>query len=600
MSIYHEWLAKIRENEKQWEAFQKGGHTVVIAGPGSGKTRVLAVKIAQLLRDEISAPRGVACLTYTRMMAKELETRLESLGILDRPNVVVGTVHSFCLGHVVEPFAEVFGLDTPQPIRIAPVRVWNSCLDQARREVMGIGYDPKIKKDRDFKTEITKYHLQNIDIPLEEWKNQVYARVLWSHYQLLHEQGYVDFDLIVKAALSLIASQDLVRKSLYAKFAWLAVDEYQDLGYPLFRIVTEMIEHTPIKLFAIGDPDQSIFDFAGTDPKYLKELTERPEMKPVIKLAKNYRATSEVIAISKAVLSPYCDYYSEKNGGACRIFETHPYEQGGLVATLAQKYLDRGVAKNRIAILHPWRENGLHILAKDLEAAEVEFTLDKSPYYDRSMNLIKWLENLGYWCLEGLRFHGEASENQSFDDLVITWSRIARPQVAGGEQDSQARLLLAELIWSIEGADMHLGEWLSLVTHKLDFNQNLEEYQRIFPDEVDELVRVQQLVQPDGELSEIRLRDFVNLSRGIQLTTLHSSKGMEFEVVIIAGVERIWNDENGRRLLYVGVTRAEREVCLVYSKVWPEWSPRTPLYIENLVKKCGHLSYFSYHPLRLQ
>lgn len=465
---------------------------------------------------------------------------------------------------------------------------------------MGFGYDPTIKKDRGFRTEITKYHLQQIDIPFEVWKNQVYARVLSCHYQLLHDQGYVDFDLIVKVALNLIANEDLVRKSLYAKFAWLAVDEYQDLGYPLFRIVTEMIGHTPIKLFAIGDPDQSIFDFAGTDPKYLLELTERPEMKPVIKLARNYRATAEVITVSKAVLSPYCDYYSKKDGGACHVFETHPYDQGQLVANLAQKYLDLGIAKNRIAILHPWRENGLHILANDLKVAEVEFTLDKSPYYDRSMILIKWLENLGYWYLEGLRFHGETDEHRSFDDLVNTWLRITRPQVVGGEQDSQARLLLAELILSNEGEDMQLGDWLFQVARKLDFSRSLEEYKRIYPDEVDELMRLQQLVQPYGELSELRLRDFVNLTRGIQLTTLHSSKGMEFEVVIIAGVERIRDDENGRRLLYVGVTRAEREVCLVYSKVWPEWSPRTPSYIENLAKKCGHLSYFSYYPLSPQ
>lgn len=226
MSLYHKWLAKIQENEKQWEAFQKAGHTVVIAGPGSGKTRVLAVKIAQLLREEINTPRGLACLTYTRMMAKELETRLKSLGVLDRPNVIVGTVHSFCLGQVVYPFSEVFGLGIPQPIRIAPTRVWNLSLDQARRKVSGVGYNPD--EDQSFKTTITKYHIQRTDISFEEWENQEYAQILQSHYQLLREQGYVDFDIIVKAALNLIANQDLVRQSLYAKFAWLAVDEYRN------------------------------------------------------------------------------------------------------------------------------------------------------------------------------------------------------------------------------------------------------------------------------------------------------------------------------------------------------------------------------------
>lgn len=375
------------------------------------------------------------------------------------------------------------------------------------------------------------------------------------------------------------------------------------MGYPLFRIVTEMIRHTAIKLFAIGDPDQSIFDFAGTDPKYLIELTKHPDMQPVVKLAKNYRATSEIITVSKAILPPYCDYQSDKQGGACQVFETRPYEQGQLVATLAQKYLSLGVPKSRMAVLHPWRESkngleGLHILANDLRVTGIEFTLDKNPHYDRSMNLIKWLEDLGYWCLEGLKIQDETAGNKIFDELVTTWSQIAQPQVSGGEQDGKARLQLAELIWSIKGEDMRLSEWLSHIANELDFNLILEEYQKIFPDEVEELAHLQQAVQQGGELGEMRLNDFVNLTRGIQLTTLHSSKGMEFDVVIIAGVERIWNDENGKRLLYVGVTRAEREVCLIYSRVWPERSPRTPQYIERLVQKCGPLGYFSHHPLQ--
>jgi DNA helicase II / ATP-dependent DNA helicase PcrA len=596
MSLYSNWLNKIRENQNQWEAFQKVDHTVVIAGPGSGKTRVLAVKIAQLLREEIPAPRGIACLTYTRMMARELENRLSSLGVLDRSNVVVGTVHSFCLAHVVNPFAGVFDLNIPQPIKIAPKKNWDYCLDQARKQVTNRGYNPD--DDTKFRTDITKYHLQRTDIPLEDWENQEYAQILQSHYHLLREQGYVDFDLIVRLALNLIATHDLVRQSLYAKFAWIAVDEYQDLGYPLFKIVTEMMRHTPIKVFVIGDPDQCIFDFAGTDPKYLIELAKKPEIQPVIKLTRNYRTTSGITTVSKAILTPYCDYESEKEGGACRIYEVPPHKQNIYITQLVQKYLGHGFSQKDIAILHP-RRKGINEIAEALRVENIGFSLDKNPNYDRSLTLIKWLEDLGCLCLNFFEPGAEVNNITAFNELLLTWSRIMQPQGLWDTNNGTVRLQLIKLIWSIKGRDMRLGEWISYVRSQMSFHSSLEEYNKIFPDEVEELNRLQQITQQCNVLGERMLSDFVNFTRGIQLTTLHSSKGMEFKVVIIAGVEKIRDDENGNRLLYVGVTRAEQEICLVYSKFSYGYEPqKRPVCMKNLIRKCNHLEYVSHHILR--
>jgi DNA helicase II / ATP-dependent DNA helicase PcrA len=592
MNLYSDWLNKIQENEKQWEAFQKADHTVVIAGPGSGKTRILAVKIAHLLREEIAAPRGIACLTYTRMMAGELESRLSSLGVLNRSNVVVGTVHSFCLAHVVSPFAEVFNLNIPQPIKIAPQKIWDSCLDQARKQVTNRGYDPDSYNDKTFKTNITKYHLQRTDIPLEEWENQEYAQILQAHYQCLREQGYVDFDFIVKSALNLIATQELVRQSLYSKFAWIAVDEYQDLGYPLFKIVTEMMRHTLIKVFVIGDPDQCIFDFAGTDPKYLIELAEKPEIQPVIKLTRNYRTTSGITTVAKAVRTPFCDYESEKEGGTCRIYKVPLIKQNTYIEKLIKKYLENGFSAKEIAVLHP-RRNGLNEIAEVLRAGNIEFALDKNPDYDRSLTLIKWLEDLGFLCLNFLKPEDEVNKANVFNELVMIWSRIIQPKGLGNENNSEARLKLIKLIWSIKNIDMHLGEWLFYVRDEMNFNLTLEEYKKIFPDEVEALEDLQKITQQDSKLGKWKLSDFVNFTSGVQLTTLHSSKGMEFKVVIIVGVEKIQNDENGERLFYVGVTRAEQEICLVYSSE----CQNVPHYIKNLIDKCDHLEYFNHYTL---
>ncbi len=593
MTLYRQWLTKIKENEHQKAALEKEGHTVVIAGPGSGKTRVLAIKIAKLLRDEIAPPKGVACLTYTRMMAKELENRLSSLEVLERPNILIGTIHSFCLQQIIEPFSEIFRLNLPHPIRIAPGPIWNECLDLARKKVVNRGFDPN--KDRGFKTNLTKYHLQNIDTPYPEWENQKFATIIQELYTNLRVKNYVDFDFLIGKSIHLLAKEDVVRQSLASKYAWLAVDEYQDLGYPLFRIVNLLIENTSIKLFAIGDPDQSIFDFAGTDPKYLINLAERSEVQPIIKLNKNYRSTIEITEAASSVITPYCSYESEKRGGMVRVYESTLSEQGQRATWLVQKYISLKIQPERIAVLHPWRDKdgleGINVIANSLDG--IQYSLDKNPYYDRNMAIIRWLEDLAFWCLEGFDTPSSDINGRTFEALVSTWGQILQ-----GEIDMTDRLRLTDFVWKSKGQDLPMWVWLNSVSDKLKLNTNLLQYAQIFPDDVAEFDNLRKITRPGSELESMTLRKFLDMTRGVQLTTIHSSKGMEFDVVIVAGVERIWNDDNGRRLLYVALTRAERDACLIYSKVYPEWSPSTPLHILNLINKCKDLPFFKHFPLK--
>ncbi len=602
MSQYHSWLRLIAEDEFQDKAFKKDGHTVVVAGPGSGKTRVLVMKIAKLLREDITPPQGIACLTYTRMMAKELELRLSSLGVLDRPNVVMGTVHSFCLGHIVQPFAKLFDLGLPQPIRIAPISIWNESFGHAREVVTGIGFDPENSTDRQFRYAVTRYHLENADISFTDWTNQEYAQILQNHYDNLFDQGFVDFDIIVKNALKLVVDNNLVRQSLYAKFSWFAVDEYQDLGYPLFKIITEMVNNTAIKLFAIGDPDQAIFDFAGTDPKYLIELSERPDVQPVIKLKYNYRSTKNVVNLSKAILSPYSDYETVRRdvNGSCRIYKcSQDIDQLRVISQLIQKFQQQGIKNDEIAVLHPWRDNGLIPISSTLEAHNIKYVMDKHPLYDRSMKLIQWLEDICYWCLKGwcAKDGGEKSLI-TFEDLLRTWDQIVNGERSNFEDDTNSRVKLTQVLWNLREEDRFLHEWLSIISEGLKLEAAFDEYQKIYPDEVNEFHRLYELTEPGNELENLRTSKFGNVFPAVQLTTLHSSKGMQFDAVIISGVEKIRLDDNGRRLFYVGVSRAKKEISLVYSETSSNWRPPvTPQYIQELDRRCGDWEYFKHFKL---
>src|SRR6266545_284640 len=106
---------KLRPNKPQWDAYNSRGHTVVLAGPGSGKTKTLVTKVARMLHEDVREPHGVACVTFSNECARELERRLAELGVVGRENLFIGTVHTFCLQHIVIPYARLAGFDIPEP-----------------------------------------------------------------------------------------------------------------------------------------------------------------------------------------------------------------------------------------------------------------------------------------------------------------------------------------------------------------------------------------------------------------------------------------------------------------------------------------------------
>jgi DNA helicase II / ATP-dependent DNA helicase PcrA len=598
MSLYYEWVRELNGNPPQKTAFERSTHTVVIAGPGSGKTRVLSLKIAQLLRDEISPPRGIACLTYTRVMAKELENRLYGLGISERPNVVINTVHGFCLGHVLMPFSDVYDFSLPKPIRVAPSTIQSVCLDQAFTNVIGKGDFKRFKKA------FFKYRRQRADKPLDQWKDQKHiAEAIRFYEKALIKQGFVDFDLIVQAALRLIITQDTVRQYLWARFPWFAVDEYQDLGYPLYRIVTEMISRTDVKLFAIGDPDQSIFDFAGTDPKYLIELSKMEKMQPKVELELNYRSKQEIIEVAQVILGESRNHHSEQQGGNCTIIEC-PHgidQQANHIVNLITAFQRNNIPNDQIAVLHRYRDS-LSVIAQVLERSGIDYVVDKNELYDRGMIVIRWLEDLAFWCLQGngLEIIRTTNPRSTFDDLLNTWLEFGYSnRLKFDKETNHGRIFLADILWNLRDPNQTFREWLLRITDALDLNAVLDVYKDQYPDEVDEFNKLTALIAPGNPLFHMRLSKFANALPSIQLTTIHSSKGTEFEVVIIAGVENVETSQNGHRLLYVGTTRAKREICLLYTQQPPHPHAKyveRPLYVTQLINKArqDHWNFLSH------
>src|SRR6185437_4301627 len=125
----------LRENPGQWAAYNAEGHCVVLAGPGSGKTKTLTIKMARMLAEDVEEPRGIACITYNNECAKELEQRLDALGVEPGRRVFIGTVHSFSLTQILLPYAKAAGLGLPDGFKVATQYQQRAALEKAYRRI---------------------------------------------------------------------------------------------------------------------------------------------------------------------------------------------------------------------------------------------------------------------------------------------------------------------------------------------------------------------------------------------------------------------------------------------------------------------------------
>ncbi|WP_152976794.1 UvrD-helicase domain-containing protein, partial [Pseudomonas putida] len=110
---------ELRDNVQQWAAYESRGNCIVLAGPGSGKTKTLVLKMARALAEDVRAPRGIACITYSQECTRELTRRMESLGLRESSRLFIGTVHGFCLRHLLIPYGRLANLGLPDPITVS-------------------------------------------------------------------------------------------------------------------------------------------------------------------------------------------------------------------------------------------------------------------------------------------------------------------------------------------------------------------------------------------------------------------------------------------------------------------------------------------------
>lgn len=541
------------------------GPVCVLAGAGSGKTRAITHRIAHGVLSGTYAPSQVLAVTFTTRAAGEMRGRLRALGA---GGVSARTFHSAALRQARFFWPRVHGSDLPELVDSKLPLV----AEAASR--LRVGVDRTIL--RDLAAEIEWSKVSNVDPDryvaaaararrsVTGIDPAVVARVITGYAQVCADRGRIDLEDVLLLTCALLADEPRVAAAVHAQYRHLVVDEYQDVS-PLQQRLLDLWVGDRDDLCVVGDPGQTIYSFAGASPRYLLDFPSRHPGATVVRLERNYRSTPQVLAVANRVLGqgatragdgsrvPRLVLRAQNPGGAEVGFTGFPDGVAEATATAREiAALTTGpdaVPAREVAILY--RVNAM--------SAEFEQSLDDArvPYVLRGAE----------------RFFDREEVRRAVTLLRGTaraWAAGTLAEGVGSDPGAglveRVRGVLRSAGWSPEdppGAGRARERWESLAAlSALASDTAATSPGATLVDFVAELdARVESAHAPVAD--------------GVTLSSLHSAKGLEWDVVFLVGVhegglplsyaETPDEVEEERRLLYVGATRARRLLRVSWS-----------------------------------
>src|SRR3954451_2688750 len=599
------------------------GPVLVVAGAGSGKTRVLTYRIAHLVSAVGVKPQEILALTFTNKAAGEMRERLEGvLGGIARTMGVM-TFHS-AFGRILRTGGPQVGDRSNFTIydQADQVRVVKLCLEELER-------DPKRFVPRGIHSQIS--NAKNLLITPDDYKARVssfYDQTVADVYELyqgrLFASNAVDFDDLLMLTVQVLERFPEARKRWQKAFRYVLVDEYQDTNHAQYRPL-QLLAGEHRNVCAVGDPDQSIYAFRGADIRNIMEFERDFGGAKQIALEQNYRSTNAILRAANAVISENRErkpknLWSELGeGDPIRVIEVEDeHAEARFVAAEIAGLVDEGFAGSEIAIFY--RTNAQSRVVEDtLVRQEIPYQVIAGPrFYERAeiKDAIAYLQvidnpsdaiSLIRIANRPRRGIGDASlaRMRAYADAhgLSLWEALEHPEEAGcGGAPLKAIDKFRTLMQSsMAGAgELTVPELVEQVLNQSGYLEALEAERTIEAqgrmENLMELVGVAREYQESAEnpslsefLQQISLfsdQDAIEEERSlVTLMTLHNAKGLEFRAVFLIGMEegvfphsRSIEEqglEEERRLCYVGLTRAQERLVLTHAAARSLWGNRS-------------------------
>ncbi len=606
-----------RLNEPQREAVSHGaGPLLILAGAGSGKTRVLTHRIAYLLRTNQSRADEILAITFTNKAAQEMRDRVELLVGRAVRAMWVMTFHSAC--------ARLLRAEAPRLGYTRSFTIYDAADSRrvVKKALDDLDIDSKRFTPRAMQTQISD--AKNKLRSPEDYRQMVGSYFeqtvadVYEHYEReLHRMNAMDFDDLLVRTVNVLELFQEVRDRYAGGFRWVLVDEYQDTNHAQYRLL-QLLAGEHRNLTVVGDDDQSVYGFRGADIRNILDFEDDFPDAHVVKLEQNYRSTQTILSAANAVVvnnrgrKTKALWTEIGEGDPIRVRETDDeHAEARYVAAEIERLVDEGTSRSEIAVFY--RTNAQSRVLEDM--------------------LVR--AQIGYQVIGGTKFYERAEIRDAIAYLTFlvnpqdagAFVRVANSPKRGIGQTSLSRVLahadaLGVPVWDAASepervtglgtaARKAVGRFMSVMerlreraesgaaaadllddllretgyVEALEAERTIEAQGRL--ENLEELVRVAreyEAIAEDPSLGEFLQQislladaDSIRDDEGlVTLMTLHNAKGLEFPVVFMIGCEdgvfphsRALDEgtlEEERRLCYVGITRAMRLLTLTYAR----------------------------------
>ena len=592
-----DYIEKLNNEQKKAATF-KDGPCLVIAGAGSGKTKVLTTRIANLIENGVK-PYNILAITFTNKAAGEMRERVNN--IINAHDAFIGTFHSFGL-KIIRENSALFNLTSA--FTLIDTEDQTSIIKKIMKD---INITDKMISPAFIKSKIS--FIKNNMLSDSEIANfliseneKIAVKIYYEYEKILKRNNTLDFDDLLKKPVELFNSNKEVLEKYHDKFKYILIDEYQDTNEVQYKLV-KLLSKKYLNLFVVGDPSQSIYAFRGANYQNILNFEKDFKGCTVIKLPQNYRSTQTILDAANEVISHNkqrkdLDLFSDLGQGVkikyIRTFNDSM--ENKRVVDEIQKLYEEGYNRKDMAIFY--RTNAQSRSIEDaLVKANIPYKVFGSFYFYKR----KEIKDL----LAYLKLIANPSDDVSLERVINEPKRKIGDKTIENLRE-KARSLNISMFEAIDsGKELEFKNLIlnlieiskdtsitGLIDKTLELSKMKETYENDKSLESD--IRLENLMEfrsvsetYEKETGNVNLSDFlmeVSLvsdaaeysldSDAVTLMTVHSAKGLEFKVVFIIGLEEnimpiskaLYDDEEleeERRLMYVAITRAKEKLYLL-------------------------------------